>query len=288
MSHTIADSSAPLAIITGAAGHVGLACARRFHDHRLLITDLRAEAVEASARTLRSEGADVVAVAADITRPEDAVRLSQIAAQSRGLAVLIHAAGVAPPSSPETIYAVNLLGTINLLEAFEPSVTPGVAGVCVASMAGHRKLGHRFDRILLDPPPDPRILAGLIEAESPSTPKQRLAYAASKRGTILQVQRRAAAWARRGGRLLSVSPGVLGDTAMGAQRQASLSRNGEESSLAAHLGSCAQIAEVVRFAASTRASLMTGTDLLADGGYLAEADHQFDAERRERWHALEF
>jgi NAD(P)-dependent dehydrogenase (short-subunit alcohol dehydrogenase family) len=282
------NSNRPLAIITGAAGHVGLACARRFHDHRLLITDLRSQAVEASARALRSERADVLTVAADITRPEDAIRLAQIAAQSGGFAVLIHAAGVAPPSSPETIYAVNLIGTINLLEAFEPLVTSGVAAVCVASMAGHRKLSHRFDQILLDPPPDPALLARLIEAQTPSTPKHRLAYAASKRGTILQVQRRAAAWGRRGGRLLSVSPGVLGDTAMGAQRQASLSRNGEEASLMAHLGSCAQIAEVVRFAASANAGLMTGTDLLADGGYLAAADHEFDPVRRERWHALEF
>jgi NAD(P)-dependent dehydrogenase (short-subunit alcohol dehydrogenase family) len=287
MSHT-SKSSAPLAIITGAAGHVGLACARRFHDHRLLITDLHSEAIEASAQTLRLEGADVLAISADITRAADAVKLSQVAAESGGFAVLIHAAGVAPPSPPETIYAVNLMGTINLLEAFEPLVTPGAAGVCVASIAGHRKLGHRFDRILLDPPPDPKTLARLIEAETPSTPKHRLAYAASKRGTILQVQRRATAWARRGGRLLSVSPGVLGDTSMGADRKASLARNGEEASLTAHLGSCAQIAEVVRFAASASASLMTGTDLLADGGFLAAADHDFDPDRRERWHALEF
>jgi NAD(P)-dependent dehydrogenase (short-subunit alcohol dehydrogenase family) len=84
-----------------------------------------------------------------------------------------------------------------------------------------------------------------------------------------------------------VSPGVLGDTAMGAQRQAGLDHLGNDSPLG-RLGSSLEIAEVIRFVTSPAASLMTGVDLLVDGGYLATADHQFPADRREKWHTLEF
>ncbi len=281
------NEARPLVVITGGAGHIGLACARKFAEHRLLISDLRPEAVEAAAAALRSEGLDAVGMAADITQRKDAMLLADAAAHMTGFSVLVHAAGVAPPTPPAVIYAVNLFGTINVLEAFEPLVEQGAAGVCVASMAGHRTLGHRFDALLLDPQEDASALAQRIEAEAPTTPKARLAYAASKRGTILQVQRRAFAWGKRGGRLLSVSPGVLGDTDMGAARQAGLNQQGDDSALG-RLGSSSEIADVVWFAASPAASLMTGTDLLADGGYLATADHRFDEDRRTRWHDLEF
>ena len=277
----------PLAVITGGAGHIGLACARRFRDYRILITNLRPEAVDSALSTLRAEGVNAVAMPADITRHADAKALAEAAHDMGGFSVLVHAAGVAPPTPPEIIYAVNLYGTINILEAFEPLVQPGVVGVCVASMAGHRTLGHRFDSLLLEPEQGPAELAHLVEAEAPNTPKHRLAYATSKRGTILQVQRRAFAWGQRQGRLLSVSPGVLGDTAMGARRQENLDHRGNDSPLG-RLGSSSDIAEVVRFVTSPAASLMTGVDLLVDGGYLAAADHQFEADRREKWHALEF
>jgi NAD(P)-dependent dehydrogenase (short-subunit alcohol dehydrogenase family) len=74
---------------------------------------------------------------------------------------------------------------------------------------------------------------------------------------------------------------------MGAQRQAALDHGGNDSALG-RLGSASEIAEVIRFVTSPAASLMTGVDLLVDGGYLATVDHQFPANRREQWHALEF
>lgn len=274
----------PLVVITGGAGHVGLACARTFADHRILISDLRADAVESAAAVLRAEGLDAVGVPADITKPQDACGLASVAARMESFSVLVHAAGVAPPTPAPAIYAVNLFGTINVLDAFEPMVQSGVAGVCLASIAGHRTLGHRFDALLLEPGLDASALAQRIQAGTQGTPEARLAYAVSKRGTILQVQRRAFAWGRRGGRLLSVSPGVLGDTDMGAARQAGFK---QDDSALGRLGSSREIAEVVRFAASPAASLMTGTDLLADAGFLAVADHCFDPDRRARWHALE-
>lgn len=280
-------SEKSLVLITGGAGHIGMACARHFADHRILITDLVEEAVEGAVKKLQDEGLQVSGVAADITRKDDANELASIASKIGQFSVLIHAAGVAPPTPVATIYAVNLFGTINVLDAFEPLVKTGVAGVCIASMAGHRTLGHRFDHLLIEPEDEPAALALRIESDAPTTPKHRLAYAVSKRGTILQVQRRAYAWGQRGGRLLSVSPGILGDTEMGAQRQAGLNQQGKDFPVG-RLGTSDEIAHVVRFAASTGASLMTGTDLLVDGGNLAYCNHRFDPSVGASWHALEF
>ncbi len=85
------------------------------------------------------------------------------------------------------------------------------------------------------------------------------------------VQRRALPWGRRGARIISLSPGLI-DTVMGAVEDS----NSRESKTAIRSklpllrdGSMADIADAVEFLASQRASYITGTDLLIDGGLSA-------------------
>lgn len=276
--------SKPLAVISGGAGQLALTCAERLYGWRVLLSDRRADGMDAAAARLAEKGIEATTHVADITRRQDAEALAAAAAEMGEFGALLHTAGVAPPTAPEVIYAVNLFGTINLLEAFEPLVQPGVVGVCVASIAGHRQAARRWDDLLADPNDDPASLAERIEAAAPGLSKPRLAYAASKRGAILQVERRAHAWGRRGGRLLSVSPGVVADTAMGLQRQAAQGDKGEASP---RLVNSAEIADAVAFAVWPGATGLNGVDLLVDAGYLAAVNHQFDPVRRTQWHAIE-
>jgi NAD(P)-dependent dehydrogenase (short-subunit alcohol dehydrogenase family) len=274
-----------VAVITGAAGELGAACARQFVDHHLVMVDLKRDELEMRAQPLQALGHKTTCMTVDITKQDDCLRFAALVEDLGGFDVLVHTAGVAPPAPPETIYAVNLYGTANLLNAFERLVRPGTVGVCLASIAGHRRLTYQFDSLLLAPDMTPLTLASTIEKRAPSIAKTRLAYAASKRGTILQVQSRASRWTMAGGRLLSVSPSVIGDTTMGANRQAAIKQGGDVS--ITRSGTSVEIAAIVQFAASRKASFMSGSDLLADGGFLAEINYYFDPARRDSWHALE-
>jgi 3-oxoacyl-[acyl-carrier protein] reductase len=66
-----------VAIVTGSAGGLGAATARRLAEEgaRVVITDIRREQAEATAAALRADGWPVHCVIADITRNEDVHRL---------------------------------------------------------------------------------------------------------------------------------------------------------------------------------------------------------------------
>lgn len=278
------DDRQSIVVITGAAGHIGLACARRFPGRPLLLCDLFEGPLQTAAASLADHGAEVRTHSCDLTRNDQALALAAVASQMGHVGVLIHAAGVAPPSPPDLIYAVNLFATRNLLSAFQPQARAGDVAVCIASLAGHRRLAREFDALLLAGT-SPQDLAQRIQALAPEVNPSRLAYAASKRATILMCQAAAVAWGKQEARVLSVSPGVVGDTAMGAARK-STSAHAAEPALPRPCAT-ADIADAVAFAASPAAGYMTGVDLLVDGGFLATVDHRLDPEQRRQWHAVE-
>jgi len=222
---------------------------------------------------------------ADITSVEGAKEVAVTAARLGDFAKLIHAAGIAPPAAPETIMAVNLLGTINVLDAFTPLVHAKTVGIVLASLAAHRRLTFEFDEMTLRPTKDPLSLSRELCERYPALSPSRLAYAVSKRGTILQVKKHSLSWGQRGGRLVSISPGIIADTEMGTQRGLNAPRasDGEHE---VRRGLSSEIAAAVWLASSNDASLLNGTDLLVDGGHLAAIDTAYSSAERDNWHGL--
>ena len=100
------------------------------------------------------------------------------------------------------------------------------------------------------------------------------AYGASKRGMLRLVERSAVDWARRGARVVSVSPGPT-LTPMGRAELAAnpLAVAAASATPLGPVGRPADIAAAVDFLASDSASYITGCDLRVDGGTVAARLH---------------
>lgn len=269
-----------VAVITGGAGELGLECARHFKRCSVLLSDIAELPLERAAQSLRDGGYNVHTLRCDLTSANGAMQLASATEKLGRFGVLVHAAGVAPPVNPEVLIKVNLLGTINVLDAFEPLASQDAVAICIASLAGHRRLAATFDDELRSP--DGPHLTARAGSHAPQVDPSRLAYAISKRGVIVQCQTRSASWSARGARVVSLSPGVIADTCMGAARAKAASPNvPAECDIGKHA-----VARAVALLSSADARAVTGCDLLVDGGFLARVNTQWPPERREMWHGI--
>ena len=251
------------AVITGAGNGMGRACVD-------LVRNVADAVVAVDVRAPDIDGA--VGVACDVS---DATAVAALAATVRELGpfrALIHAAGISPTmAEARRVLQVDLVGTQLLLDAFEPMVEPGSAAVCFASTAAHNVMPYidaEQEALLRDPlAPDFLDRASSLVGGDPG-----LAYAVAKVGVIRAAGRAALRWGPRGGRVNSVSPGLI-DTAMGRQEfeQQPVMREMLARTPLARFGRPEEVAAVAVFLASDAASFVSGIDVLVDGGQLQAA-----------------
>ena len=97
-------------------------------------------------------------------------------------------------------------------------------------------------------------------------------YSIAKRVNQLRVEQAAVAWGPRGGRVVSISPGII-STPMGRQELDEGAGEQMEGMLAIspvpRIGTAEDIAAAVQWLASPAASFVSGCDLRVDGGVVA-------------------
>jgi NAD(P)-dependent dehydrogenase (short-subunit alcohol dehydrogenase family) len=135
MTH-FAFTAGSVAVVTGGAGGIGLAAAKRFAQLglRVCIADLGADRLARAAQEVAivaAHGADdVMAVETDVSRVEDLVRLEAVV-QERfgGTDILMNNAGIQPGSTMfgpaanwERVLDVNLWGAIRGTQVFVPAM----------------------------------------------------------------------------------------------------------------------------------------------------------------------
>jgi NAD(P)-dependent dehydrogenase (short-subunit alcohol dehydrogenase family) len=282
----VSDEPGGVALITGGAGTIGMACARALAHHLIVLADVSQDRLDDAAAALRADGGDVLTAVCDVTDQSSVTSLIKTVEAAGELRALVHTAGLsgAMADSPR-ILDVNFVGTLRVLDGVEPLVRPGTVGVCIASVSGHRTFARQYDRVLVSATAADAL--SQLTASGAAGLHPRAAYAVTKRGMILQSQLRAATWGSRGGRLVSLSPGLLEDTTMGGlvQSTGGESRAYAERSAVGRAGTTNDIASTVRFLCSPDAAYISGTDILVDGGVLAATDHHLHAVARTRWHA---
>jgi NAD(P)-dependent dehydrogenase (short-subunit alcohol dehydrogenase family) len=262
-----------VSVITGGAGGLGLATARRLgRDHHVLLSGLNAERLEAAAADLTAAGIECSIHHCDVASRSSVDELAARAAALGRVANVVHTAGISPAMGPaEKIMQINAIGTVHVTTAFLAQASPGFALVNVGSTAAHvtpRVLmltrAYRYAMTDLDVL-QARLLRRCRLVAAAQRP--RLAYSISKNFVVWYSAHMAPLFGARGARIVTVSPGPI-DTLMGRLEERDSASVVRFSTLnrPAHAD---EIAAVLAFCASPEAGYLTGADVLCDGGIVA-------------------
>jgi 3-oxoacyl-[acyl-carrier protein] reductase len=230
------------AIVTGAGGAIGRAVAARFAEEgRAVLCVDRSDEVHAVADELRNAGATAVACVVDLADERAPQRVLDDAERLGEIAVLVNNAGITRDGRAEKlaeddfrlVVRVNLVAPMRLAEATAARMPVGGAIVNVASRAALGNFGQAN-------------------------------YVASKSALVGATRAMALRWAPRL-RVNAVAPGLV-DTPMTQSMPERVLAKLIDAVPARRAADPAEIAELVAFVASERASYITGQMLLACGG----------------------
>jgi NAD(P)-dependent dehydrogenase (short-subunit alcohol dehydrogenase family) len=240
----------PIALVTGAAQGIGLACAEALleQDVFVVLSDINARGVEAAALRL-GPGADFVIC--DMSDSDAISTMFDVLEEKHGPAsILVNNAGIAIPES--------FLETTE--ETFRKVIDINLIGVFLATQrAAKSMIAHKIGGSIVNMSSINAVLAIPTIAS----------YCASKGGVMQLTKAASLALAPYNIRVNAVGPGSI-DTDMMASVNASpeaVKRVMSRTPLQ-RLGSPREIGDVVAFLASPKASYITGETIYVDGGRL--------------------
>ncbi|PMB77763.1 MAG: short-chain dehydrogenase, partial [Fervidicoccus fontis] len=250
-------------VITGGGGGIGKATAKLLAKKgSLLLADIVPEALKKVESELKGEvNGSIETMVTDVSNERDVKELAKKASELGDLGAIVHTAGISPTmADAKRIFDVNLVGTAYVLKHFHNIATSGSVGVMIASMSAYMvPRDTNVSNLLKDP-----LSQGFSEKLSviaKSDPG--MAYSLSKLGVILLVEDQAEAWAKKGARLVSISPGII-DTTMGRRElemQPAMRQLLQMTPLS-RMGRPEEIANVIEFLVSEKSSYINGTDIL--------------------------
>jgi len=255
-----------IAVVTGAGGGMGSACARQLAKagwSRLLLCDVSEQRLEAVATPLRDEGASVAILSGDVADPDFPSRVLA-ALNNEPIAALVHTAGISPLQGDVVrIIEVNLDATVHLVDAVHGHMAPGSAVVLFASNSSYFPMPPEAAAAFSAPLP----IAGAVSLVH-YAPEPAMAYLLSKLGVRALAKRQAKRFGERGLRIVSLSPGAI-DTPMTQGKDFEMAQRMVDASPIGRMGQPDELAAIAVFLCTPAASFVTGVDWLVDGGQTA-------------------
>ncbi|MET8472602.1 SDR family NAD(P)-dependent oxidoreductase [Streptomyces sp. NPDC006422] len=248
-----AEFAGKTALVTGSASGIGLATARRLGlgGANVVIADYNEKGAQEAADALKAEGLKAAAVALDVTDPasvEAAVRFT--VDTFGGLDLAVNNAGIGGASAPTGEYDIdvynrvvrtNLDGVFYSMRYEIPAIEAAGKGGAIVNVAS--------------------ILGSVGFAGSP-------AYVAAKHGVVGLTKTAAAEYAAKGIRVNAVGPGFI-DTPLLKEMDKAAYDGLVALHPAGRLGQSEEVAELIAFLLSDRASFVAGSYHLVDGAYTA-------------------
>jgi NAD(P)-dependent dehydrogenase (short-subunit alcohol dehydrogenase family) len=245
---------ARVALVTGAGSGIGRAIAERYASEgaSVVVSDIDEAGGAETVTRIQGAGGRAIFMRADTSKPEDGEALVSVAVREfGGLHIAANNAGIGGPSAPvgeypidgwDRVIAVNLSGVFYGMRYQIPAMIESGGGSIVNIASILSQVGFRDSS----------------------------AYVAAKHGVVGLTQNAALEYGPRKIRVNAVGPGFIKTPLI----EKNLTPEAREMLVGKHpigrLGESAEVAELVLWLSSEKASFVTGAYYAIDGGYLAQ------------------
>ncbi|MBO1026526.1 SDR family oxidoreductase [Brucella pseudogrignonensis] len=244
-----------IAVVTGAARGIGLSASEALAEAgaKVVLTDMSQELLDKALAELSAKGYSVEGELLDVTDVEGVQRVHDAVIARHGrVDILVNNAGIAISNHPAETMADNVWNKV---------IDVNLNGVFWCCRA--------FGKTMLENGSGNIVNVGSMSGFIVNRPQEQANYNASKAAVHHLTRSLAAEWGARGVRVNSVAPTYI-DTEMNkyVYDDPEMYRHWVGGTPMNRLGRTDEVASVILFLVSEASSLMTGSIVLADGGYV--------------------